>query len=325
MLDKDIFGEVPEVVHNAVLNALDSLEEDSNAKGSELYVVSEKQKKKNVFSLSRVAAACFVCFLISGITVSAVKAVSLYRQRMEEMNENLLEEYYSIASAAETTQLSRTFTREERERFEQLNEEYEKNGLFPQEQITYLENEDEYSGKGIALEAEKCMLYLPEEELSDEELLEIIDFEHKICYSIYEKNEERIANGDNWQSRMQEMDDQQVDEVYFTMFSSNTEISGGYNRQLSEEENIRYEELVKCYEEEGLFATSELSVIQTAEEYTGVGAAICVSDSTFYIPETEPTDEDFLQIIDFQHKVTYCLDRISQEIDMGFRQGYPEP
>ena len=43
------------------------------------------------------------------------------------------------------------------------------NGLFPKEQITYLKNADEYSGKGIALEATKRILYIP-----DEELLQII-------------------------------------------------------------------------------------------------------------------------------------------------------
>ena len=302
-----MFGEVPEVVHSAVVNTLDTLEE----------------KDKKLFRLPKIAVACFVCVLVSGITVSAMGVISQYRQRMEGMNEELLEAYYSYADAGEATSFSRSYTSEEETRYEQLKEEYENNGLFPTEQITCLQNEEEYSGEGIALNTANRTLYLPEKELTDEELLEIIDFDHKITYSIYEQQEEKIANGSDWESRMAEMDDNQVDEIYLAIFSGNSEISGAHNRDFSETENARYQELVKGYEEDGMFATSELAVIQTPEEYTKEGIALCSSDSTFYFPDRELTDEEMLQLIDFEHKVTYCLDRINQEINLGLRTEYP--
>lgn len=34
--------------------------------------------------------------------------------------------------------------------------------------------------------------------------------------------------------------------------------------------------------------------------------------------------EDLLQYIGFEHKTTYCLDRIHQDIQMRFRTGYPK-
>lgn len=319
MLDKNIYGEVPEIVHSTVLDTLEALEETNSISRTQA-----RRRSVRKFRIPKVAVAGLTCLLLSGITVSAMGIVNLHRQRMEEMNKEQLEEYYSLADAGETTSLNRPFTTVERTRYQRLKEEYENNGLFPESQVTYLENADEYKGKGVGLDASSRTLYLPETELSDEELLEIIDFEHKLTYSIFELNEERIASGSDWESRMTEMDTEKVDEIYLTMFSGNSEISGAYSRHLSDAENVRYEELVKCYEEDGMFATSDIMVIQTSEEYTGVGVAICVEDSTFYLPDSQLTDEEMLQIIDMKHKATYCIDKINAEIDMGLREGYPQ-
>lgn len=352
MLDKNMFGEVPEVVHDRVVYTLElldaSMEKDSkmyenvhntsygkvtemisgmmhrNSSDKVRHISSKKRWLNSRIRLPKAAVACLACLLVSGITVSAMGVVSLYRQRMEEMNAEMLEEFYQIADAGEATTFSRPYTNSEEIRHEELSLEYENEGVFPESQITYLENAEEYKGEGIGLDASSRTLYLPEEELSDEELLEIIDFEHKVSYSIYEQNEERIASGSDWQSRMAELDAQEIDEVYLTMFSGNSEISGAYSRELSAEENETYAELINCYEEEGVFAQEELAIIQTPEEYAGTGAAICVEDSTFYLPEDELTDEELLQIIDFEHKVTYCLEKINQEIDLGLREGYPQ-
>lgn len=326
MLDKNIFGEVPQVVHNAVLKSLESLEKSSDTENKVSFVLTGKQKRRErlTFRPSGAAAVCIACFLIFGITASAMGVIHLYRQRMEEMNEKSLEEYYLLANAGEATELSRPYTAAEAARYEELNEAYENNGLFPAEQMTCLQNADEYDGKKVALDSGSRTLYLPDRELSDEELLEIIDFNHKISYSIYAQNEERIKSESDWKSRMAEMDDAKVDEVYLTMFSGDGELSGSYSRQFSETESRRYAELAESYEKEGLFTMSEPAIIRTPEEYTGVGIAICVKDSTFYFPDRELTDDEFLQLIDFEHKATYCIDKINREIQMGFREGFPQ-
>lgn len=316
MLDKKIFGEVPEVVHSSVVYTLDLIERDRHE--------TKRNWSRNRIRLPRAAVACLAVLVVSGLTVSAMGVMSLYRQRMEEMNGEMLEAYYQIADAGEATSFSRSYTNEEKVRYEELSNAYENEGVFPESQVTYLESAEDYKGQGIGLDAAGRTLYLPEETLSDEELLQIIDFNHKVSYSIYEQNEERIVSGSDWQSRLAEMDDQAVDEVYLTMFSGNSEISGAYNRELSEPEKVRYEELVKCYEDEGAFAQEALPVIQTAEEYTGEGAAICVENSTFYLPDSELTDEELLQVIDLEHKAVYCLDKVNQEIDLGLRDGYPQ-
>ena len=315
---KSVFKEVPDVVHNAVLNTLDSLEENK------IVVIRRRANKKQIrFRVPQAAAACLVCFLIAGVTVSAMRAINLYRQRMEEMDKTEIAEYYSIALAGETTSLNRPFTAEERSRYKQLEEEYETNGLFPESQLRYLSEGDTYDGIGVVMDTAGTTLYLPEETLTDEDLLEIIDFNHKVAYSIYQVNEERIINGGGWESRMALMDDAEVDRIYLITSSTLEHVSGGYSRTLTADERSRYEELTRRYEEEGLYTTSEPAVIWRPEEYTGEGVAICVLDADYYLPETELSDEELLQIIDFEHKTNYCLNRISQEIMLGLRDGYP--
>lgn len=319
-MDERIFKEVPAVVHDAVVNTLDSLEERPTIP---VWKQSKKSVQRGRFHMSVSAAACLACFLIAGITVSAVGIVNLYRQRMEAMDENQIEEYYEIALNGEATDANRGFTVEEQSRYEELKKEYEQNGLFPESQLHLLQEGDTYDGNGVVLDSATRTLYLPDEALTDEELLQIIDFHHKIEYSIYQTNQERILNGGGWESRMTLLTDAEVDEVYLIWFGARTGTSGGYNRQLTEDEEGRYEELLRQYEEEGLYTTLEIAVIQTPEEYTGEGIAFCAGTSSYYIPERELTDEELLQIIDYDHMARYCISRIGDEVQMGLRDGYP--
>lgn len=315
MLEQTIFNEVPEVVHNAVLDALNSLEEERDS-------VSQKNKRSMGY-LPKVAAVGLACLFLSGITVSAMGAVRSYRQRMEAMNAELLEEYYSIADAAETTLMSRGYTDSEETRYAQLYKEYEDNGVFPESQITCLESAGAYKGKGVALDSATRTLYLPDKELSDEELLEIIDFHHKVGYSVEKKEEERFVEETIGRKRLEEMDDAEVDKIYRIMFTSHSDVSGAYSRSLTADENSRYTKLSGDYTKGTASPVSEPTVIQKPEEYTGEGVAICPKNSIFYFPESEMTDEELLELIDYQRKAQYCIDRITKEVQAGIRDGYP--
>ncbi|MDD6155893.1 MAG: hypothetical protein PUB52_02640 [Lachnospiraceae bacterium] len=78
------------------------------------------------------------------------------------------------------------------------------------------------------------------------------------------------------------------------------------------------------YEKEGLYPTSEVTIIREPSDYTGEGVAICISDAVYYFPEGEISDEVMLEIIEYNHKVNYCMDRIYQENQLGLRDGYPK-
>lgn len=152
----------------------------------------------------------------------------------------------------------------------------------------------------------------------------IIDYNHKMTYSIYEKNQERILAQGDWESRMASMTDEEVDRVYLAYCASNAETGGGYSRELSQTESQRYEELKERYEREGIYPDPEVSIIKKEDDYTGIGVAFCEENSTYCLPDRELSDLELLQIIDFDHKISYCFDRIYNEIQMGLREGYPQ-
>ena len=312
-MKKTVFKEVPEVVHNAVLNALDSLDEKDVISFPE----KEKHARRHILHIPKIAVACMVCFLLTGITASAVGIVNLYRQRLANMSHAQMEKYASV----DYREMSRPFTEEESLRYTRLNDAYVTGNLFPETQLSYLSEGSVYDGNGVVLGTDT--LYLPDRTLTDEELLEIIDFIRKMAYSLDQLYREELRNGDGWESRMALMDDAEVDEIYRVMCSSIEDTGGGYSRALSEEEQARYEELVRCYEEEGLYTTSEPTVILKPGEYTGVGIAICIQDGDYYLPDIELSDDQLLQIIDYEHKLGYCLNRINYEIMWGWRDGYP--
>ncbi|MCM1535209.1 MAG: hypothetical protein NC126_04730 [Clostridium sp.] len=280
-------------------------------------------KNKRRFVLPKAAVIIGCCFLIFGTTTAALGIGSLYRQRMENIDKRTIDDYYALANVGETIAFSRDLTDAERERYLQLIEEYEQNGLFPKTEVPFIKEGKDYTGKGVALDESTLTLYLPNKTLKDEEMLQMIDFQHKMTYSIYAKYQERLLQNDVWRSRMVKMTDEMIDRIYLICCSTTYSESGGYNRNLTKEEEERYEILVREYEEEGRYVDTEITVIQKPEEYTGEGVAICVEDGDYYLPEGEVTEEEFLQIIDMRHKESYALDRIHDEVEMGWRSGYP--
>ncbi len=270
---------------------------------------------------SQAAAIFLACILIFGVTAAAAGIINAYWQRMESMDGQAVEEYYSVAMNGETITHNRALTQEELARLDELRQSYLQGEIFPETEIRRLGEQEEYQGDGIALDESILFVYLPDRTLSDEELLEMIDLDEKMSYSIREVNQ--IGYGSDWRMRMEAMDTAQVDEVYFTLYCNPGATSGGYSRKLTEAEQERYNELQAAYEEEGMYTEAESVVIQTIAEYNGETFAVCAEDGNYYLPERELTDDELLQLIDWQHKGMYCLERINKEVDMGLRPGFP--
>lgn len=125
------------------------------------------------------------------LSVTVVAAVSYVRQRMEAMGEKKQQEYYEslLRSSAEADSYSREMTKKERTRFQTLRGQYENEGLFPQGELRNIKEASEYDGKGVAFLESHSIFFLPETELSDEELLQIIDFYAKRDFSLQEIQE----------------------------------------------------------------------------------------------------------------------------------------
>lgn len=170
----------------------------NDEKQKELLCALKKGKRRGGSgSALRIAASFAVCLLAVGILSVPVRAVvsSLVKERMEEQPKEevtkLAEEIQS--QPTDVDGCTREYTVAEKERKGKLYTQYQE-GLFPEKELVRVDSEEE------AAEYEFCFLtttgifYLPaNRELTDEEILQQIDFEVKRDYALEEQHAEEIA------------------------------------------------------------------------------------------------------------------------------------
>ena len=170
------FPQIPECVHNAI-------------DGVSKEILTKRQKKIKRFSQKRILLLVAVITLLSGMTVFA--SASLWQQRMMKMNQEEIENYFiSIASSkAPSFRYNRVMTVEEKMLWEEMKCLYQNQGVFPKGSLIMLKYADEYNGKNIGYDRKSGTFFLPEKELNKEQILQIIDFQHKVEYSVSNINE----------------------------------------------------------------------------------------------------------------------------------------
>lgn len=200
------FPEVPENVHNAISSATHTIlaknhninTRKCNEKQEKMVARERKEtivdgmgdanrrskKKITHFPRKRMLLLVAIITLMSGMTVAA--ATSLWKDRMEAMNQQQIEEYFlSITvSNAPAFRYNRGMTDTEQAQMEQITIAYEEEGRFPQGALKMLNTVDDYKGKGVGYEPVSGTFFLPDEELTEEQLLQIVDFYHKLDYSL---------------------------------------------------------------------------------------------------------------------------------------------
>ena len=77
------------------------------------------------------------------------------------------------------------------------------------------------------------------------------------------------------------------------------------------------------YKNSGKLPEDTIPFIQNESDYKGDGIAFCISNCTYYFPDSDLSDEQLLELIDFQIKVEYCSQRIEEEIERGVRSDWP--
>lgn len=178
-------------------NAVNGIDFDREKQRQMILEIRAKKRPHRYIRALRIAAAAAVCVLTVGILSVPVRAVvnSLVRERMESLPE---EEIVKVAEqiksqSTEANSATRAYTAGEKARREKLYARY-LNGLFPEGELTMVDSEE------AAAEHEFCFLtttgvfYLPvNRELTDEEILQKIDFEKKQDYAVQKQNAERIA------------------------------------------------------------------------------------------------------------------------------------
>ena len=190
-------------------NAVNNIEIDEAMQAEILQNVSERTKgaqagssgaqanRKKISRFPRIAATAAAALLSVGIVGIPVRALvsSLVQERMEEIPEEehqeMVEMMDSQAVGADT--YTREYTAEERSRMGELYTQYQQ-GVFPEGELTQVESVEEAESMELCYLTTNSTFYLPDRELTDEELLQLIDFEVKRNYALQKRYEEEYAD-----------------------------------------------------------------------------------------------------------------------------------
>lgn len=233
---------------------------------------SRKNRQTTGRRFPRAAGILLAVIILSFTAVSATAAgIMGYRRYLaERMTDIGTEELGHLEMVAEQGNISAEFNREltarEQSVYEQLTREYEEDGKYPTGQIRELTGDENYSGSGVAVrstpgEEYGCLIYLPNTTLTEEEWLEIIEYVHKLDYSIQEKIWQQKYSEVSYFDRYEQMSDAEIDELYAMLSSAPVDLWGVDSRDLTPEEQIRYEEWTEKYEQENAYTETTITVI----------------------------------------------------------------
>lgn len=197
------------------------------------YCIKRRQTMK--FKMPKAVVAVLVLAVLLGATAGVYAAKNYLNERMENVSQEEKKEYVSevLYSDANADVYSRNFTEEERRRIQELEKQYLNEGLFPTDSLLRITSEEEIDSSRICFMVETSTFYLPEENLTDEDILELIDFYYIRDYSL-EENNTLIQREFEIESEMDhaeavELAKEKVQSV-FGIDTSNVTISTEYNR-----------------------------------------------------------------------------------------------
>ena len=153
-------------------------------------ISAKKAKRYFLLFHSKVAAVIALCVVSLSLSIGAGAAVNLYIQRMNSLNEEEMLTYNSEVQNTdkEADSFSRQLSKLERDKMLEFREECETEGRFPTKEILKVQKKSEVVHGELCFCVENSTFYLPKQELTDDELLQIIDFMEKRDYSVRKKN-----------------------------------------------------------------------------------------------------------------------------------------
>ncbi|MCI9532806.1 MAG: hypothetical protein HFH38_14010 [Lachnospiraceae bacterium] len=144
-----------------------------------------RAKKERRGMGKKIMAAAFAAALFCG-GKGAYASVNHFLERGSQLTQGEKDAYVEdITNApADADAFSRELTEAERERREVLMGRYLKEGLFPEEKLQKINSVEELVTDRVCFLPETSTFYLPERELTDEDLLQIIDHDLMVDYSL---------------------------------------------------------------------------------------------------------------------------------------------
>ncbi len=141
--------------------------------------------------LSMAAAALLVIGIISVPVQAGIR--HLIRERMESLPEEEISAISEMLPAQDMSEgdadkFSRSYTQDELSRKAELFKAYQ-NGTFPERELLRITDEAQRAQDMLCYNETNSLFYLPDRELTDEELLQIIDFNYKRDYALEQSPE----------------------------------------------------------------------------------------------------------------------------------------
>ena len=153
--------------------------------------------KRKKYRFLNVAAAVIIIVILSGIISVPVRAVvkSFIQERMELVQKEqltaLVDDLNNQKVGADG--LTRAYTEEEERKMAELAQKYQE-GTFPEGELAQTESAEEAEKLGFCYLVTNGTFYLPDRELTEEEMLQIIDFYAKRDYALAEQYKEEHAD-----------------------------------------------------------------------------------------------------------------------------------
>lgn len=178
-------------------NAIYEIDFDTEKQEQMILEIQAKKKPGRYTKALRAAAAFAVCILSLGILSMPVRALvnSLVQERMEEVPKAEITKISDQIQrqSVDANGFTRAYTEGEKARRQKLYAQY-MDGLFPTDELIQVDSEEAAARYEFCFLTTTSVFYLPQDrELTDEEILEQIDFEKKCDYALQEQHAEEIA------------------------------------------------------------------------------------------------------------------------------------
>lgn len=222
-IDKKIFEmakkeeiNTPKSYEDRVQKILDELPESQ---------VEERRKLKIRPAFAMAAVLVLIMSVTAGATINAIS------KRMNDMSNKEKQQMITNMdkSNADKDSYSRKLTDSERERMDKLREQYENEGRFPEGKVAVVDKEEDAKEGQITFVTTTRTYVIPEKEMTDEQILQIIDYGYKEDYSL---RQERRGTEENYDGVVS---DEQVAENEEKIKSSN-----GMSKEAAKELAAKY-------------------------------------------------------------------------------------
>lgn len=165
---------------------------------NEKCISSEKnltKRKKSVLAISMT----LVCFSFIFLSISVFASSNRLQDRMESLSDNDRNAYIADIenSIADADTFSRELTDVEKKRIDELVLLYKNEGVFPEGALVVIENMNAMDSEVLAFVPSESLFVLPDRDLNDEEMLELIDFYFKRDYSIMHSSRATIHDDES--------------------------------------------------------------------------------------------------------------------------------